>query len=219
MDFTAHGFLASPQERDRSSLAAFSTQIDLAIHINATAMRLMWELEVPPKRRDLAVGALLFIRAIRSYQASLVLLQQGLAIESQALARQIIECVLRIAMLETDPSFVESMEGESQRHRITQAEKLVDIERDPELVELYRELAVQRKPDRAADYEQIARKVGLEPLYHALYRGDLRFRSTRDARGPVRSREARARGGELHLCATVWRCGRPCTLDDHSAGH
>lgn len=175
MSFAEQGFLAPPEAKHRTELAKFGEQLDLALQINAIAMRLVWSLEVPPRRKDLAVGGLLFIRAVRSYQTSLVLLQQGLSVEAQSMCRQIIECVLRIAKLAQQPSFVEHMEGESQRHRITQAEKLVDIEKDPDLVARYRELAAMPKPEGAVHYEQLARDVGLEPLYHALYRGTSGF--------------------------------------------
>jgi hypothetical protein len=171
MDFHQQGFLFPPSEQDRSKLSDFSKELSLCMAINALAMRLLWSLEVPIDRNDQKLGALLYIRAVRTCQSVMILTQQGLAVEAQSLCRSAIECAIRIAKLVQDPKFVEVINGEHERHRITQAEQLVKIEKDHHLKSLYAELAHRKRPDGAPHYETLARDVGLDTLYHALYRG------------------------------------------------
>ena len=64
-------------------------------------------------------------RALRGYQAAYLLIRRGLCVESMAVMRVVMECVILIVKLRADPSYAEVLKREQERHRITQAKKIV----------------------------------------------------------------------------------------------
>ena len=168
------GFLDPASGADfQRALAPHAAELALANQVNACAMRELWKLEIPTSQKHLAVGGMLYVRAVRSYQAAYLLLERGMCVESMASMRVIIECVILMAKLRVDPEYAEILEAEQERHRISHAAKMVAF-RDrlsTGVATKMIELATQPVPSRGQSLESIAVEVGLEVLYQSMYRG------------------------------------------------
>jgi hypothetical protein len=174
MTFADQGFLSdadSPKAAEAHQ--RWAGVFTLATSINAFAMRTVWALEIDTSRKERAVGALMFVRAVRAYQAALMLARQGMCTESLGLCRTAVECIIHIAKLARDPEHVHELERAHARHRITQAEKMIAFGERIDSVTLQglQSLATEQKPSIKINYEQLAEEVGLEVLYQVLYRG------------------------------------------------
>ncbi|MCE3269696.1 MAG: hypothetical protein K0S57_93 [Ramlibacter sp.] len=174
MSFQSSGFLAAPAAaKADASLRPFSEELQLASEVNEKLMQIVWALKIPSWQKDRAMGALLFIRSVRAFQAAITLLRLGMCTESMAHCRSIVECTILMSTLVRDTSFSAVLEAEHERHRITQAEKIAPLHAAkgyPDADRL-RELGKQKKPDVSYKLEELARKAGLEVLYQSIYRG------------------------------------------------
>jgi hypothetical protein len=174
MSFREHGFLSPARERMSAAVRSDLTkEFALAVDINRLAMRTVYDLNVPRDRPDWVLGALLFIRGVRAYQAALQLLEQGMCTEAQSLCRACIECVIHLGKLADDPGHVDALEREHERHRITHAEKLAAFAGtlDPEVVKRLEAVAAKQRPSDRMNIEQLAADVGLSTLYQVHFRG------------------------------------------------
>lgn len=175
MSFIEQGFISFElNEADAQMRQQLAREFELARTVNAMSMRIVWSIEYSSSRLDLALGSLLYVRAVRAYQASLMLAWQGMCVEAQGLCRAVIECAIHIAKLQHDPDHARVIQRGHERHQITHAEKMLRFadRLDPEVLQRVRELQGQPLPEGTSiNYEQLAKEVGLEVMYQALYRG------------------------------------------------
>jgi hypothetical protein len=118
------------------------------------------------------MGALLFAKALHSFQAAVLLVSRGMSAESEAASRTALESAIRLAAIAKDPLYVQKMTAAHERHRATQARALLKL--DPGIkvdAQLRAALEETARLEGGGDkLEQTAESVGLGTLYHTVYR-------------------------------------------------
>lgn len=146
--------------------------------LNEVGTRIAWSLRPSRSNPAQIVGALLFVKGLNSFQAALLLAQRGMCVEAEAMARTGIECVFELAAVALDPAHVDALHSAHERHRATHARAMLDQHRDnpsvplaPEVLSALEEAVTAVGSTGKPKLEQTAKKVGLQALYDASYRG------------------------------------------------
>ncbi|CAN7485860.1 DUF5677 domain-containing protein [Variovorax paradoxus] len=175
-EFLRDGFLAKyPPEELAHVRSHASDAFDFAGRLNKRLMVIMRGLKPRRQERGEILGMLLFLKALNAFQGGVLLCQRGLLVESQNLARLALECTIHLMALTKEPSHIEAMLADYDRHKKTHAEKLLEHHRnsgsnltrkDIEALEKLTELE-----GSSIKLEQLARRVGLSAMYDSIYRG------------------------------------------------
>lgn len=174
--FRDRGFLTEPHADfidaiQRSEPALF----DFCDRLNETSMRVAWSLRPRKSRPQEVLSALLFVKALNSFQGSLLLLQRGMCTECEALSRTGLECAIELGAIAADSDHVNVLLKAHDQHRKVHAERM--LAHSEALGPLPDQIADELRKNAALlsgssrNLEQSARKAGLMVLYDSTYRG------------------------------------------------
>lgn len=108
MSFQENGFLDAALDSRVFSIDEDSkTAFDICFEINVLATAKLHSLRVDVTDMRKLVTACLFIRAVCSYQAALLLLKRGMLKDGRVLARALMDIVFRMKAMEKNPKIVE----------------------------------------------------------------------------------------------------------------
>jgi len=139
-------------------------------------LRSLIETGTPPAPQHLYLSGLLFLRALSTFQASILLANYGLVTDAGTLVRSTLEDFLLLGMLEKDPAFAVSMMRADALQEKKKLRGLLNLPSDlglsPGRVEKLQRY-VESFPDDLSDikFDQIARKAGIGHMYDTYYRG------------------------------------------------
>lgn len=180
--FPARGFL-SPHSRwwRRQTRREHETWFALADQVSDVCMRLLPSIRPAAGNNRQLLAALLFRRAVQSYQATVLLCERGMAADARTLARSCVESAIILAALATTEGFEDRIGEAYDRHRRAVANSLLaDPAAQPEiddqarlkLKQLLAEIALRYpKGPRDINLQETADKAGFLMIYNTVYRG------------------------------------------------
>jgi hypothetical protein len=149
-------------------------------------MAMSWVIKPRRGRADHILGALLFVKALNSYQAAMVLVSRGMSVESQTISRTVLECAIHLAAVAKDAAHVDRLLAAHKRHQRLHSQKLLQLQEERGLnldAAIKSALQANSKLDgeegQSLSLELIAMEVGLDALYQGYYRSQHVFRHQR----------------------------------------
>jgi hypothetical protein len=112
MSFTTDGFLSPTMERYRASLkkvAAYKAWFDFAEELNRFGLDMLQDRDVPRHENQRLTIAILFVRAHKSFQSSLLLAERGLISDARVVLRGAVEGAIAINALANDAAFLDQL--------------------------------------------------------------------------------------------------------------
>jgi len=112
MSFAVDGFLSPTMDRYRSSLKsvpAYKAWFDFAAELNRFCLDMLRDHDVPRHDNQRLVVAILFIRAHKAFQSSLLLAESGLISDARVVLRSGVEGVIALNALANDASFLDRL--------------------------------------------------------------------------------------------------------------
>lgn len=151
---------------------------DLCGRLNQYAQQTLYRLSVHPNNiREILVSSL-FVRALSTYQASVLTCERGMVAETQVLLRTLLEILFRLVAIAKSHNIAKAFVLEDERHRrkfIGKFQKLgSDIQEahgNPYLTDLLNTIN-QRIADqdiKELTTEWFAQKAGLDDFYNSAY--------------------------------------------------
>lgn len=151
----------------------------LADKLSKSALLRSKEIVFPNSNDVDLVAALLFMRGVSSFQAAIVLAERGFAAEARTLVRGCFETAFYMGALYNDPAFLDDMVRDDADRRGKLARALMELPDESALearqVEMLRRFdeSVRMsgiRPKRIGIID-VAKRAGLEEIYHTYYRG------------------------------------------------
>ena len=112
MSFATDGFLSPTMERYRASLkkvAAYKAWFDFAEELNRFGLDMLRDRDVPRHENQRLTIAILFVRAHKSFQSSLLLAERGLISDARVVLRGAVEGAIAINALANDGAFLDQL--------------------------------------------------------------------------------------------------------------
>lgn len=186
MSFATDGFLSPTMDRYRASLktvAAYKAWFDFAEELNHLGLDMLRDRDVPRHDNQRLTIAVLFIRAHKSFQSSLLLAERGLISDARVVLRSAVEGAIALNALASDATFLDTLiEAHYYNQRKTarivlddpvykahySAEQVAQMEATVRDVDA-REQAVAPRKFRDPNWADVAQKH-CKDLYQTLYR-------------------------------------------------
>lgn len=178
--FKAEGFLTECPANILAEIRSFEPELfDTCEAVNRWGMEVAWNLQPRKSKAGQVAGALLFVKALNSFQAAVLLARRGMCVESEAMSRTGLECVFQLGALAKEPErHAKALESDHHRHLATHAKKLlVHVQKGAVLApEVVKDLEANTllKGD-SISMEKAAESAGLSHYYDSLYRGSSGF--------------------------------------------
>ena len=174
--FRAEGFYTTPTSALLEIIQDGDRELwNYCEQLNRAAMRTAWALRPRKSVREQVVGALLFIKALNSYQGSLVLLQRGMMVEGEALCRTGLECAFELGAIAKDTTRIDALHQAHERHQALHAQRLLDHDAaSGHVLNAAARASLEQQAalgGSRANLEHAAAAAGLQTLYDASYRG------------------------------------------------
>lgn len=112
MSFATDGFLSPTMERYRASLKNVATHkawFDFAEELNRLGLDMLRDRDVPRHDNQRLTMAILFVRAHKSFQSSILLAERGLVSDARAVLRSAVEGAIALNALANDATFLDSL--------------------------------------------------------------------------------------------------------------
>jgi hypothetical protein len=112
MSFATDGFLSPTMDRFRASLknvAAYKAWFDYAEELNRLGLDMLRDRDVPRHDNQRLTIAILFVRAHKSFQSSLLLAERGLISDARVVLRSAVEGAIAINALANDATFLDTL--------------------------------------------------------------------------------------------------------------
>jgi hypothetical protein len=112
MSFATDGFLSPTMDRFRASLknvAAYKAWFDYAEELNRLGLDMLRDRDVPRHDNQRLTIAILFVRAHKSFQSSLLLAERGLISDARVVLRSAVEGAIALNALANDATFVDTL--------------------------------------------------------------------------------------------------------------
>jgi Family of unknown function (DUF5677) len=112
MSFATDGFLSSTMDRFRASLkdvAAYKAWFDYAEELNRLGLDMLRDRDVPRHDNQRLTIAILFVRAHKSFQSSLLLAERGLISDARVVLRSAVEGAIALNALANDATFLDTL--------------------------------------------------------------------------------------------------------------
>jgi hypothetical protein len=112
MSFATEGFLSPTMERYRASLknaATYKAWFDFAEELNRLGLDMLRDRDVPRNDNQHLTIAILFIRAHKSFQSSLLLAERGLISDARVVLRSAVEGAIALNALANDATFLDTL--------------------------------------------------------------------------------------------------------------
>lgn len=157
---------------------SYASVFNFAQRLNVFSHQILQEVTI--KRDDLkqALLAALLLRSLQGYQATLVLAERGMAVESEVTLRSLLEVTFKIVAVAKDDEAAKSYVQQNVRFRRKLAAKygtLDEIQNSPEELELASsikdEMSKRISEENIAERttEWFSKRAGLESLYNSAY--------------------------------------------------
>lgn len=183
MAFDTDGFLSEDLgEWMTKTKADHRDWFDLANHLNREGMKLLFSAEPSNTSNKQLLAALLYGRALQSYQGVVLLSERGMLTEARTLVRSCAESAIALCAVALDEKFIDELISDYDRHRLCIANVFAndtDCKSDltPEQIEKLRETAREIKDrnhpntPQSINWATVATKTGTTALYNTIYRG------------------------------------------------
>jgi len=182
MAFEDDGFL-SPDLVDwmTATRHKFKEWFDLVESFNREAIKILFAIKPCQSRNQQLVPALLYRRALQSFQGAVLMAERGMIADALTLVRSCAETAVAIGGVAVDERFVDDLIGAHDSHRLSYANVILN---DPEslreltseqignLQQVIAEVTGKYKaphPQRIK-WDQAARKAKMSALYDTIYR-------------------------------------------------
>src|SRR6266852_7159998 len=112
MSFSTDGFLSPTMDRFRASLknvAAYKAWFDFAEELNRFGLDMLLDRDVPRHDNQRLTIAILFVRAHKSFQSSLLLAERGLIGDARVVLRSAVEGAIALNALANDAAFLDQL--------------------------------------------------------------------------------------------------------------
>lgn len=107
MSMNDHGFLGQDIEQTRLDIIAkHKPYFEFARDVNSFCQRSKFLLQIHTKDGQEVVAASMFVKMLCDYQAAIIVLERGLALQGQELLRCALEALFHIQRVAEDPSFM-----------------------------------------------------------------------------------------------------------------
>jgi hypothetical protein len=154
MSFDTHGFFSPQMIRFRTSVRnapASKVWFDFADELIRLGLDLLNGHETPLEDRQQFTISVLFIRGHQSFQAALLLCQNGMIGDARTVLRSAVEGAIAAIATEADPTFVDQLIAAHRKHQLTVAQEELA---DPD----YRSLVT---PEQIGKLEQLISELNL----------------------------------------------------------
>jgi hypothetical protein len=229
MAFSEIGFL-SPSLADWSKAARsqFKDWFDLVDGLNKEAVKLLPAIEPDRTKTPEIVVALLYRRALQSFEGLMLMAERGMVADALALGRSCAETAIAIGGVLTDAKFIELLIEDDAKRRLTYANVILfDNELRGELssewvANLQRVVSTAKSKypapgPRAIKWAQVAKDAKMSALYDMLYRtisggashvtlNALDRHVESNSAGPIGSLTFRPETRELTFCLSIGAC-------------
>lgn len=181
MNLLPDGFLSSVLEHWISSTrSALPEWFSLVFDVNRGAVHILTTL-APSRTSDRELtAATLFARAVQSFEGSILLAERGMLAEAGSLARSVVECAVFLGGVAYVEGFTQRMAGDNNAHYYAMANAIAeqleqgDVGCDAQdakgLRALISEVDEQGHKRGRINLRQLAKDVGMAPLYEFVYR-------------------------------------------------
>jgi len=182
MAFEDDGFLSPDLVAwTATARAQLKEWFDLVDSVNRKAMKILFAIKPCQSRNQQLVPALLYRRALQSFQGAVIMAERGMIADARSLVRSCAETAIAIGCLAIDDKFVDALIEAHQSHRLHHANAILN---DPEsrqeltgeqvnnLQQVVAEVTgqYQRPRPHGIIWEQAARNAKMTALYDTTYR-------------------------------------------------
>jgi Family of unknown function (DUF5677) len=178
--FKAEGFMTECPANILAEIRSFEPELfDACEAVNRWGMEVAWSLKPRKSKPGQVAGALLFVKALNSFQAAVLLARRGMGVESEAMSRTGLECVFQLGALAKEPAkHAKALQSAHHYHLAKHAQKLLEHVKKGAVLEpqVVKELEARTllKGD-TINMEKVAESAGLSHYYDSLYRGSSGF--------------------------------------------
>jgi len=157
---------------------------DHAMDLNSIAQKVLMEIPSMLTRQSLAgapseaeyfLAALLFVRGLLSFQATILLIERGMVQDARTLARSCFETVFCFGALRKDPGFLEKFEKHGAYGKRVFADNLRKGKLERDVAEILSQfldsLARFGKKGARLNWQDVTHLAGLDDVYNTYYRG------------------------------------------------
>jgi hypothetical protein len=112
MSFATDGFLSPTMDRFRASLRnvpAYKAWFEFAEELNRFCLNMLRDRDVPRHDKQRLTIAILFLRAHKSFQSSLLLIEKGLISDARVVLRSAVEGAIALNALANDAAFLDQL--------------------------------------------------------------------------------------------------------------
>ena len=156
--------------------AEHSAWFGLCVRLNRLAFTQLKHLNVPDNDRTLLLMALLFVRALSTYQAAFLMAERGMTLEARILARTCLEALFHLGALGNEPDRVDDFIDDeiTVKRRLARAirslpeEHRSNVDLDERLKDYLTRTDGRTK--RTLVVEAAAKAAGLQSVYDVYYR-------------------------------------------------
>lgn len=149
----------------------------LAEDLNRSAVHILTLLD-PNRRSDRELGAAaLFARTTQSYEAAVLLTERGLLTEAGCITRSMVENAIYLAGFAIIQDFPKRLAGDTNKHYFQFANTLAQLDTThisaDDAADLKQLTSIVKEQGHLLEYinlHQLAKQVGMEPLYNVVYR-------------------------------------------------
>lgn len=174
--FRTRGLLAGYPPRLLAEIRANAPDLfDFCDSINEHAMALAWSLRPRKSRPGQPEGAALFLKALNSFQAAVLLASRGMCVESETIIKTAYECTFELGALAAEPTgHAQAMASAQRRHQATHADRLLHniaaqgVPVDAKFIEHLKEVAAFKGD--GTKIQASAEKAGMLVLFDTYYR-------------------------------------------------
>lgn len=148
----------------------------LAENMNRIGQQQLALLEIPTDNAKSFLIAMLFIRGLSGFQATVILTERGMTTEARTLCRGCFETAFYIGALIKDPEFVSAMIDDDTSRRKKLANGLLNLQSNPDsldaalLEQFVNNLLQSNFKSSTVQIEDAARRGGLIDIYNVFYR-------------------------------------------------
>jgi hypothetical protein len=182
MAFSEEGFLsASLVDWRAATREQFKDWFEFVDKLNLQAMRLLPTIEPDRTKKHEVVAALLYRRALQSFQGSVLMAERGMNADALTLVRSCAETAIAIGGVLADEKFVASLMEADAKHRLTYANVILADDElrqglSSEWVTNLQQVVSAAKNKypapgpRGINWAQVAKHAKMSNLYDMLYR-------------------------------------------------
>jgi len=182
MAFEDEGFLSSElTDWTTATRAQFKDWFELVYELNRDAMKLLSAIKPEPNQKREWVAALLYRRALQSFQGAVLMAERGMIADALTLARNCAETAIALGGVAVDERFIGDLIEDHHKHRLSYSSAILSDPESlpflmPDQIKNLKQVVAEVKGlyqsprPRRINWEQAAKKAKMTDLYITTYR-------------------------------------------------